>query len=116
MSVPDEKTALTWMVSIQKAQGISGEAVESARRERLATVSALPASVPGADDEAAVASSDEDVPAADAAAMRMTPVDPEDATKLAKRISHVPTDVGVTNFVASRFNTFSHTCTLSFAV
>lgn len=92
MSVPDEKTALTWMVSIQIAQGISGEAVESARRERLATVSALPASVPGADEEAAVASSDEDVTAADTAAMRMTPVDPEDATKLAKRISHVPTD------------------------
>lgn len=97
MCAEDEQDEMKWISSVQAAQNLTIDTVEDVRRERLASVAALPAAaaVSAADDEQVASSDEEVVDSADTAALRMKKVDPNEATQLAKRISTVPEDVSV---------------------
>ena len=97
MCAEDEQDEMKWISSVQAAQNVTTDSVEDVRRERLASVAALPATAAesAADDEQVASSDEEVVDSADTAALRMKKVDPHEATQLAKRISTVPEDVSV---------------------
>lgn len=59
MCAANEEDRLTWVASIQQAQGISGEALEAVRKERAQTISSLPAAAPE-DDVAAIEEEDDE--------------------------------------------------------
>jgi hypothetical protein len=94
MCAEDEQDEMKWISSVQAAQNVTTDSVEDVRRERLASVAALPATAAesAADDEQVASSDEEVVDSADTAALRMRKVDPHEATQLAKRISTVPED------------------------
>lgn len=97
MCAEDETDEMKWISSVQAAQNVTTDSVEAVRRERLASVAALPATaaISTADEEQVASSDEEGVDSADTAALRMKEVDPNTATQLAKRISTVPEDVSV---------------------